>query len=366
MIAYRMIARLSFRALLTTLSLVVLLVLLADFIESAGKLDDSSGFWNVLLLYLCKIPSITYLALPVAFVVGTCLVFAAMGRHGELRGLAASGLAPLDLFKPVFVSGLGLAVFVFLLGEILVPRAYDKIEQLMQQHFGRIDSSWRFFTNHQWTKGDSGRLIRVGHKSKDGRNLDYVICLTMDKDFHIIRRLDARRVQRREHEWVAQRVEIRRFHDSKQLSYEKKASTVLRWTEKPERFRDFSGRPQQKNIIQLLSTISMLNTKGIDSSEYSLELHRRFTYPFLGILLVFLLFPWLSDPLVSRSASAAVVQASSVVFAGYLVVVFCTTAVSGGLLSPVLGAWLAPALFLFAGAAGWISQRSKTADRGIV
>lgn len=354
-----MITRKIFRSVFAVLSLMVLLVLLADFLESAGRLIESSGMWNVLFLYACKVPSVSYLSLPVAFVVGACIVFASMGRHGELRALAASGLGPVNLLKPVFVFGVGLAVFVFLLGEVLVPPSADEMEQLMEQHFGRIDSSWRFFRNHQWTKGDSGRLIRVGHKSRGGETLDYVIALQLDERFHVSRRLDARRLVWQGESWLAERVELREFEDSKLISYKKLPSATLNWTEDPDLFCDFSGRPQQKNIIQLMSAISSLKRRGLASAEYSLELHRRFAYPFMGILMVLFLFPWLSSPVGSRSTSAAVVQATVMVFAGYLIVAFCTTAVSGGLLPPWLGAWVPPLLFSVACIPAWFMSRSR-------
>ncbi len=365
MIAFRMIIRLVLRALLASLSLMVLLVLIADFLESAGKLTDSSSIWNVLFLFVCKIPSLTYLVLPVAFVVGTSMVFAAMGRHGELRALAASGLGPADLLKPILVVGLLVAISVFLLGESLVPVAADEMERLMEQHFGRIDSSWRFFRNHQWIKGEAGRLIRVGHKSQDGKTLDYVIVLQLDEEFHVSRRLDARQVVWRDGRWIAERVERRRFKGSEQISYQKKSSAVLAWTERPVLFRDFWGRPQQKTISQLLLTMALLHKKGVGSAEYSLELHRRFSYPLMGMLLVLLLFPWLCEPVNTRSTSAAIIQATGAVFAAYLIVVFCTTAVSGGLFSPIVGAWLPPVLFLLAGVTAWMVSRTGRAAGGM-
>lgn len=111
-------------------------------------------------------------------------------------------------------------------------------------------------------------------------------------------------------------------------------------TEGPERFRDLSGRPQQKRLSELSASIDELQRSGLPVVEYVLALHNRFAIPMMGVVLVLLGFPWLSVPWRKITISGALTEAMGLVFVGYLLVAVCTSAVSGGLLPPAVGAWL--------------------------
>ncbi len=350
MILDSMIIRLQVRCLLAALAVLTVLFLVVDLFDSARYLfGPQATTADVVMLYVYKLPAMLHLLLPISLVVGTCVAFARLGQYRELRALVAAGLGPVRLVRPVLVVSAVTAAVVVLLGELAVPPAYDRIETLMSERFGRFDSSWRFFRSHRWVKGDEGRLIRVSRKSSDGGTLRGVVVFELDEDFHMVRRTDAARVVWREGSWIARGVEERRFADGRLVSYDKKAEKVLDWSMSPRRFRDLSGRPQQKNFAGLAETIEELKRRGIDAAEYHLAMHNRFAYPLIALALVLLFFPWMSAPHRRPTVSGALIEAIGLVFCAYFLAAVAAASVSNGLLAPVPGAWLPPAVIgLFA------------------
>ncbi len=350
----RLIAGVQARAVLTALALLVTLYLVIDLLDSARHLfSGDTAVIEVLGLYLYKLPASLHLMLPVALVVGTSAAFALLGRSRQLRALAAAGLSPLRLLLPVGAVAAAVVAAMMLLAEFGVPPATDRYEKWMMEHFGRIDSSWRFFRSHMWVQGDAGRLIRIGRKDDDGRRLQYLIVLEVDEDFRLRRRLDIKKLTWRDGAWQAERVQQRDFAGGRLVDYRRMARTTLGWTERPDRFRDLSGRPRQKRLGELSATIALLERRGLQAGEYRLERHNRWAYPLLGLLLLVFAFPRLADPARRRSLAGELLQAVGLVFAAYLMVALATTAVSGGLLAPWAGAWLPPLAILAAAGCSW-------------
>jgi lipopolysaccharide export system permease protein len=347
MIIERMMIGLQSRILIIVLSILMVLALVLDFFEQAQFLLSGKGTSSeVFLMILLRLPTWLNLLLPVALVGSTCIVFALLGGSQQLRALAAAGISQGRLFTPLMVVAAFVMAATFAVQEYVIPPALNLMEPLMIRSFGRIDSTWRFFRNHQWHQGDEGRLFRVQEKSRDGKLMKSVTILEMDAQFHVKKRTDLRTMEWQGDSWLGSGVEERRFSRGNQTQWQTWEQKAIPLTEGPERFRDLSGRPQQKRLAELSASIDELQRRGLSVAEYVLSFHNRFAIPLMGFMLVLLGFPWLSAPWRKRSISGALTEAMALVFVGYLLVAVCTSAVSGGLVSPAVGAWL-PVIAVF-------------------
>ena len=152
MIVDRMIMGLQSLILIIVLSILMLLALVLDFFELAHFLLAGKGSGvDVLLMIILRLSTWLNLLLPVALVGSTCIVFALLGGTQQLapwrrRALTSYsythyGCHELRYGGHRYGSG------------VLDPPALNKMEPLMIRSFGRIDSTWRFFKNHQWYRG---------------------------------------------------------------------------------------------------------------------------------------------------------------------------------------------------------------------
>jgi lipopolysaccharide export system permease protein len=351
----RMLLSLQTRVLLVTLAVLLVLGLVIDFFESARYLFSVEGTaGDVFLFYLCKIPFLTHLLLPISLVISCCICFAVLGRSLQLRAIAAAGIGPLRLAAPTMLLAGVVAGITVLLAEFLVPPALDRTEKLMIERFGVIDQTWRFYRNHYWYRGEEGRLFRIYQSKDQGRRLRAVTLFEMDPDFHIRGRTDLNHVAFEAGDWIGRDMLESRFEEGRLLSSQWIKEKRLDWPERPGRFRDLRGRPKQKSLAQLSTTIAELEGRGLSATKYRLELHNRFAYPFLALGLVLLALPWLCVPSRRRTTSGALIEAMGLVFGAYFLVMIANAAVSGGVMSVTLGVWLPVGLVTASAAAGWL------------
>jgi lipopolysaccharide export system permease protein len=245
----------------------------------------------------------------------------------------------------------------------VVPPALDRTEKLMVERFGLIDQTWRFYRRHFWYQGEPGRLFRVSRVEREGRSLQGVTLLEMDPAFHVRARSDISRVQWDGDHWTGRGIQERVFEEGRQVSSRTAGQERLDWPERPGRFRDLRGRPKQKSLSELSEVIDELDERGLSSVRYRMEYHNRFAFPLLGFGLVLLALPWLCAPSRRRTLAGALIEATGLIFGAYFLVMMTTAAVTGGVASAALGAWLPVALVLAAALPGW-AVRLRPGRRG--
>jgi len=286
-------------------------------------------------------------------VVSTCISFAILGRDRELRAIAAAGIGAWRLSVSVLWMCLCLMVMALALSEFFVPVSLRSQETLMLQKFGRIVGDWSYYQRRNWIRGEDNRFFRVQSKNPQGTSLGEVIVLELAANFQLTTRVDARQITWRENRWVGSDVETRGFEDGKVLSYQHQKNAVLDWTETPERFKEVTGRPKQKNIVELYQSIDELRRRGISARSYQMEIHSRFSYPLLGIAVILIIFPLLCAPHRNRSIAGALLEAVGLVFGSYLLLAVASAAVAGGMVSPACGAWGPVGLLLMLAIVQW-------------
>lgn len=354
MILDRMLLSLQVRVLLATLAILLVLGLVIDFFESARYLFSVEGTaGDVFMFYLYKIPFLTHLLLPISLVIGSCICFALLGRSLQLRALAAAGIGPFRLAAPTMVLAAIVAGVTIFLAEFLVPPALDRTEKLMEERFGVMDQTWRFYRKHNWFQGSGDRIFRVSSASMNGGVLKGVTLLEMDSHFHVSSRQDFNKVVWQNDRWEADFSTTRRFRGGEVLSFETTRNPVLSWTERPGRFRNLRGRPKQKSLAELATTIAELEHRGLSATRYRLEYHNRFAYPLLALGMVLLALPWLCAPRRKRTLAGALIEATGLIFGAYFLVMMATAAVTGGACSAALGVWLPVAAVMAMALFGW-------------
>jgi LPS export ABC transporter permease LptG len=349
-----LLIRLYSKTVLLTFVVLAFSFALSNFMESAKRvLASEATAWEILSYYISLMPSFLYTLVPVGLIVGACVSFAVLGRNKELLAMVAAGVSPRQMMTPVLSVALLFSLGMFPLSEWLVPLAYQRVEELSRGSIGRIDSSWKYFPLQQWYPSSANRLIRVARVGDGGHRLQKVIVFDLDDDFQVVRRTDMGLVRWNKDHWDGRNLVVRRFSDGEQISFQKIRKLRLDWNESQDRFRDFSGRPQEKTLGQLFESIDGMEKRGLSSISYRLAVHHRFSFPLLGLILLLVFMPWLIRPDRYRTMAGALLESLGLVFGAYLVVVFCNAAVSGRILPPAMGGWLPVFVRLLFGGVFW-------------
>ncbi|MEO0972599.1 MAG: LPS export ABC transporter permease LptG [Pseudomonadota bacterium] len=125
-------------------------------LENVGT--GSYGMLEALTFVVTSLPRHAYEFLPIATLLGALLGLGGMAAHSELVVMRAAGISIWRLARGAFVTGIGLAVVGFLLGDIIGPVASDYGQRLrtlsLNQGVSLADG------RSTWIK-DGGRIIHL-------------------------------------------------------------------------------------------------------------------------------------------------------------------------------------------------------------
>ncbi|MGH7557932.1 MAG: LptF/LptG family permease [Gemmatimonadota bacterium] len=116
---------------LISLTAIFVLVHLMDHIDL--YLDEGAGWSAIGRYYFYQTPYNLLLTMPMAVLVATILSLGELGRHGELAAMKASGVSLYRIVLPVLSFALFLSLAVLALGETVVPRLNERVNQVYEE-----------------------------------------------------------------------------------------------------------------------------------------------------------------------------------------------------------------------------------------
>ena len=116
---------------LISLTAIFVLVHLMDHIDL--YLDEGAPWAAIGKYYLYQTPYNLLLTMPMAMLVATILALGELGRHGELTAMKASGISLYRVVAPILAFALLLSLGVLALGETLVPRLNERVNEVYEE-----------------------------------------------------------------------------------------------------------------------------------------------------------------------------------------------------------------------------------------
>ena len=109
----------------------VLFYLVGDAVKYGISLVD------FLLIFSYKLPGILVFTFPMSTLLASIIVFSRLSSDSELIALRASGIGFYRLIAPVALFGLTISVITIAFNDVVVPRATNSAELLMQSYTNR-------------------------------------------------------------------------------------------------------------------------------------------------------------------------------------------------------------------------------------
>jgi lipopolysaccharide export LptBFGC system permease protein LptF len=116
---------------LISLTAIFVLVHLMDHIDL--YLDEGAPWPAIGKYYLFQTPYNLLLTMPMAVLVATILALGELGRHGELTAMKASGVSLYRVVGPILAFALLLSLGVLALGETVVPRLNERVNDVYDE-----------------------------------------------------------------------------------------------------------------------------------------------------------------------------------------------------------------------------------------
>jgi lipopolysaccharide export LptBFGC system permease protein LptF len=343
----------------STFAVFITLFILIDAIEHLDDLARDAGsiwsllrrlflkYWSALPLVFCKILG------PVIALTAALFTATVFQRANELVPVLASGRSYRRFFAPLLACGALLSGITFLIQELWVPRTVEVSREVAQQLQKRM-----LLSNPKYLDNENGILIALLTYSVPDRKGEgvtiYPVSRGRGRDDYI---------RARSMVWVKPEISDQGYwllRDGVVQEYDREGRLVAR--ERPDGeggpallYDFFVERPLETTLIPqefeaskevAYMSLEDLQHKVRDSGErrWILELHSRFADPTGSFILLLLGLPLIVH-FGGRNLFFGALVSACVAAAYYVGASLCADLALRGLLSPTLGAWLAPIAF---------------------
>jgi LPS export ABC transporter permease LptF/LPS export ABC transporter permease LptG len=317
--------------------------LLGDIAKNHIPLSMVLGYFRYL------VPLMIYQLAPLATLVATLVTLAVLAKNNEVIACKASGISLYRLVLPLTLAGCLVAGGMFLLDDTFLPYANQRQDALRNQIKGRPAQTY-FQPARQWIFGEGNKIYNYELFDPDHQLFGGLNVFELDPDtFQIRRRIYATRAtwEPTQNTWALAGGWVRDFQGGQVKRYAPFSVTSLpELTEPPSYFRREVRQSYQMNWRQLGQYIASLQQAGFDTSRLSVQWQKKFAFPLIAAIIVFLGAPF-AFLVGTRGAVGGLALA-----VGIGVVYWATAALfeamgSVGQLPPLLAGWAPDAIFGF-------------------
>jgi lipopolysaccharide export system permease protein len=113
----------------------------------------------------------------------------------------------------------------------------------------------------------------------------------------------------------------------------------------PEDLKRVFTRSDEMNVAELFSYIREVESEGYDATTYRVDLHARFAFPVLSIIVCIIGLGIAVKRKGREGPSVSIAFGALVVFVYWVVHSFCLSLGYGGMLPPIVAAWISNIIF---------------------
>jgi lipopolysaccharide export system permease protein len=332
------------------LTFVVGIYLAVDFFERVDNFMEAHiPVSKMLVFFVLEIPFIVAQIIPVCILMSILIVFSLMARNNEILALKSSGIRILYLFKPVFIIGCLSSIILFILSDSIVPITMAKLNEIWLKEVHK-ESTTITKEKNIWIKGNH-RITNIKFFNPKDKGIYGVTDYTFDKDFRLVRRIDAESGVFEKGKWVLHGLMEQDFDAKKgkyDITFQKDRVESLNFS--PKDLHRVAKESDEMTFGELLSYIHKVEREGYDATTYKVDLDAKIAFPFICIIMCMVGTGLSAKGKVKEGMSVVIAYGIGTAFIYWIFYSFCLSLGYGGMLPPEVAAWTANVAFFCFGA----------------
>ncbi len=341
------------------LSTILIFCFLYILIDMAANLDEfikqKVPFEVILDYYKSFIPIILAQTSPIACLIACLLAFSHANSNNEIIILRSGGLGFWQIAKPALCFGLLVSVLIFWVNERFVPQATTASESIRDEAMIlKSDSAKKKEAIVNLTfYGLKNRLFFVDRYNPEDNTLRGITIIGHDENQQIKEKVVAFQGKWTGIAWKFYKCQITSFdipgdERTETIRYDDEKLMDIRET--PSDFLRQRLNVNSMNIRQLHQYIQRFSKSGAQKALNNLrvDFHQKIAYPFGSFIILLVGLPL--SLMTQRRKAMTFTSLGIAIAIGFIF--YVTNAVGlafgkGGILAPIVSAWLAPVCFLF-------------------
>jgi len=341
-ILHKYLATILVKNFLLGLTAFTFLFLTCDFFDRIDNImGEKTTVITVLSYFAYKLPRMMQLMLPVATVFAVLFTFGILSKNSEITAMRASGASIAWLGRPLFVFACVLTCLTFILSEFVVPFSERRQKELYNIDIKQKDKRGGYSqSDFWWRNGDT--FYSIDNFDSRNNSLLGLSYFDFNQSWEIAKRTDAEEAR-----WVDPSLgwSMKGVRNYKFLGDDIETSSTtslpLPIKEEPRDFYEYRSDPDLMSYIELRSFIQQQASNGLPTAQYLADLQSKLAFPFIIIIVAFVVLPFSLRPARSGSMALSSLAALTISFMYYAVNSFSLAMGRAEIMPAFLAAWTA-------------------------
>lgn len=325
---------------LAGLTVFVTLFLAVDFMSYIVKFNAPMAV--VVKYFMYQVPLSIYQMIPVACLVATVFTLSTLSKSSELVALYASGLSLARICAPMLVFVSLISAFAFWLSDQVVPKFTQKKNYVYYVEIKKTPGLYSTVkTNKIWYRSENIlfniQTLNAKEKKAQGINLYY-----FDPEWSLMQVITGSEVEMEQRQWLVKNGKITLFETASSYPLTKafRSKTIVM----NEDLTDIQQTPTMSNSLsvkQLKKFIQKNKESGLDTVNYEVDYHGKFSYAFAAFVMALMGIPFSVTRERSGGNLANAGMCLGLTFLYWTVYSSAITMGRYGVFPPMMAAWVA-------------------------
>lgn len=331
--------------------------LVVDFFTNAEDFTGNNAPFTLIVRYfLFKLPKILIEVFPAGALMAVLVSLGIMADNRELLAMRACGVENRRLAGPLLVAGAALSIGALLWNEIVVPPTASKARSVKDFEIERKQQSGDLDAVALWFQGEQG-FFYINYFDANRDTLYGITLHELDPSFRLVGVVEAPVAYWVGESWSVPQGAVIDLRPGAPAGPRTLREGELVIPETPQEFRRKRRRSYEFDSRGLSEQIRLLQAKGLDASEYLVDLYFKLAMPFSGMVAVAIGFAVILRSSRRAGLAANLGVAMAIVFAYWATMAVTVSAGHAGNLPPLVAAWAANLTFLAVAAGLYLWKR---------
>jgi len=324
--------------------------LVIDFFEKVRRFLRYDASWlNVLTYFLLKAPAISFQIAPLAILMATLLTFGLLSRGHEITAMRSCGISLLWITFPFIAFAAGISLVLLLFSSTVIPLAASKSEEIRTTRIEKKLPAAAVKLKQPWTRVGPDSLMHVTSVSVGGDLLGSVRFFQFDPNFQLVEVTEADEARFRDSTWTLYQGRHRRFSPDGTVSTTAFDRQPIVMTLIPDDFTTWlAGDSELMTFHDIRAYSRRRLQQGSQAARLTIDYYSRIAFPFVTVVMALVGIALSLRRSGARGGSMAIGigQALAVGFCYWTTHSIAIALGRGGVLTPLIAAWMANGLFM--------------------
>ncbi len=301
---------------------------------------------DVIELLLYRLPAFLVLTFPIALLGSSELAIAQMSTNNEIAAMRTGGISFRRIMKPFLVAGILISILSFITNDYIVPETNHISQNIIREIV--LKKGPPHIQRNVFFRDAENRYFYINRLDEQNMIMREIMIYEMTRE-RFPRVITATEGQWVVDTWQLKNGTIYNYNEDGKITYEMSFQEMeIQVKDELQDFFKNQRTPQEMPSRELRQQIQILSDAGVDTKNFEVDYHVKFSYPLSGLI-----FALMGVPLgiqIKRSTKATgIIISIALVFLYYVVYSLCRSLGRGGMVDPFISSWIPNLIFLVLG-----------------